>query len=92
MIMQKRLGDRDVVCVCGPRRYDTCKSRVEYVVEFLVSICLLLEIFYRSSISLRCSLASSREEGEGFRYHKLSTSSFRLTHVDVKIPRLGLWF
>ena len=82
---------RTAQCVCGPRRYDT-KSRVEYVVEFLGDIGLLLEIFYRSSISPRFSLASSLMRTEAFQYYKSNTSSLRKSYVDVEILRLGLWF
>ena len=46
-------------------------SRVEYEVEFLGNIVVLLEIFYRSSISLRFLLASYCTRAEAFQNYKL---------------------
>ena len=51
------------------------KSRVEYVVEFLGSIRLLMEKFYQSSISQNATLALPSFVGHRSKYHDSSTSS-----------------
>ena len=85
---KKRLGDvRGAYCtyalVCGLWASYIQNSRVEYEVEFLGNIVVLLEIFHQSGIFLRNSLASSRGKREGFQYYKFITSSLRRTHVGV---------
>ena len=67
-------------------------SRVEFEVEFLGNIVVLLEIFHQSGIFLSCLLALSRDEREGFQNYKFNTCFLRTFYVGKQIPHLVLWF
>ena len=82
-LMPRRQCHVTVFWFCGLWDLTLQNSRVEYVVEFLGRTGLLLEIFYRSSISLRFLRASSCTRPEAFQYSNFNTSSLRTSYVGV---------